>query len=1292
MFGLDGLDIRCQYAWYRITSWSTSPESRAIMLCIWCGWGFSTSQELVQHMAMHMRGDAAHQPPPSPHGPAAPWQDSTPHMAMYMHGRSMTEQPVAWASNLPGEMAKPPEHAATMGLQQPKPQHSSSDMAVGSQEPHVISHQRASELTQPGGAVALSLMKPMCRPGNATHSGRTAVGNNHLTTEPMDQLSRDVLKSSEHSLQGTTDSHKNPQLNAVSWPGHILSQPEPPGVMNSIYGQPQPYPAYTVGPSYGEPVPRQQAVSALNREPLNIRTTHRPHYDYHLSHPGANMPLPAPIMSHQMLPMAPIDHDETTTTPSPSKQMYNPATNLQPSHCSALPQLSSSVPTQQTSSHHQQPLHVAQLLNSTLSNPPNTAPIQPPETAMPEVYPPARTPLPTIAYKEPPETMYLPANPTGNLPTTSTDNVVQGSDALLSFNKELAGPVHGPVQSPVQDSSSALPPPSNSNELTKVISSASYPTDDSKPVSPISVDRTNSEHSQPVCQPHVLSKPDRQDPEIETNSSMSQSPVSDPNEDHAASDGDNVESADIHTQLTAPPQVELTAEQVKERILADLEKLPPYVNPNKCSVCGLEFTVPASLKRHMAIHKDGDGNLEPHKEGDRPTYSCKVCGKEYCHLGSLKKHHLSHKLASGDQLDEAALGGMHRCTFCDKIYTRADKLQGHLLTHKDHFKFKCKVCKQGFLCAEELEEHEAIPCRQSHESEESEDEAPARRTRSSCSIRSSVRNRARIQQKGTKGKANQEDKDKFYCMVCKKTFRKVAALENHVKLFETPSANACSHCHLIFTSTASRKQHEAKHEAKVVYCPSCKKGFKREIYFVKHCQNSRCVRSGRKVSCQKCQETVIFRDYLSHLRSHEGKTMHTCPRCYKSYSSLLTLQKHKHSCGTVKKAHKVERIKAENLAPADLKAVDCTDPDRPRDTQYLNPVTAEDGFSKQPLQNGDNCSGASTKRTESFSNGRIPPVSGWTSEKVNDSNEMIGHKADVYQCPIEKCVALFRSEMQLKRHMRYVHTSLESVECHICKKHYSSKRSLTTHMVVHGGDKKYRCQYCPMAFSLANSLKLHVRRHTGQRPHKCPLCDATYITSNDLNLHVKKHGVQNPFTCSVCPEAFPSRKVLDYHMKIHQSPTKRKTHTCPVCGKTFSSKRTATCHMRTHTGERPLQCQYCQKRFNWLSTYKKHLSTHTGKAHGCPVCHKAFHQQALLKEHMRIHTGERPFICQVCGKAFTNRRCYNQHMRVHGEKRHLCPLCGTKFSEVYYLNRHMKVHADVFPGTNSKPRNHWHMI
>ncbi|XP_072034330.1 uncharacterized protein [Amphiura filiformis] len=96
-------------------------------------------------------------------------------------------------------------------------------------------------------------------------------------------------------------------------------------------------------------------------------------------------------------------------------------------------------------------------------------------------------------------------------------------------------------------------------------------------------------------------------------------------------------------------------------------------NQYVCKICGKNFLLLVSLKRHMTCHAK-----------ERP-HVCEVCGKSFKTKGTWKLHRLIHETTKP-----------YACQSCGKGFTRQDNLRTHERMHTGDKPFKCDFCKAAF--------------------------------------------------------------------------------------------------------------------------------------------------------------------------------------------------------------------------------------------------------------------------------------------------------------------------------------------------------------------------------------------------------------------------------------------------------------------------------------------------------------------------------------------------------------------------------------------------------------------
>ncbi|GFY57320.1 hypothetical protein TNIN_376661 [Trichonephila inaurata madagascariensis] len=177
----------------------------------------------------------------------------------------------------------------------------------------------------------------------------------------------------------------------------------------------------------------------------------------------------------------------------------------------------------------------------------------------------------------------------------------------------------------------------------------------------------------------------------------------------------------------------------------------------------------------------------------------------------------------------------------------------------------------------------------------------------------------------------------------------------------------------------------------------------------------------------------------------------------------------------------------------------------------------------------------------------------------------------------------------LKYHRK--NTKEKTVQCGVCEKKLSSKRTLTKHLHLHTGTHPYRCSVCGKGFSQSSDIKQHMNTHTGEKPFHCNMCQKRFTQSSNLNKHMKTHTGEKPFHYNMCQKRFTQSSDLIVHMRTH---TGEKPFHCNMCQKCFSKSSNLTVHIRTHTKEKPFQCPLCKKKFSQINNLKRHIRTHNG--------------------------------------------------------------------------------------------------
>ena len=71
----------------------------------------------------------------------------------------------------------------------------------------------------------------------------------------------------------------------------------------------------------------------------------------------------------------------------------------------------------------------------------------------------------------------------------------------------------------------------------------------------------------------------------------------------------------------------------------------------------------------------------------------------------------------------------------------------------------------------------------------------------------------------------------------------------------------------------------------------------------------------------------------------------------------------------------------------------------------------------------------------------------------------------------------FKCDVYTKKHFKESHTKEKPHECEVCKKTFSQKAHLNTHLRIHTGDRPFSCDICHKRFSDSSNRNRHLRTH-----------------------------------------------------------------------------------------------------------------------------------------------------------------------------------------------------------------------
>ncbi|KAM6472081.1 uncharacterized protein PHA67_003592 [Liasis olivaceus] len=226
----------------------------------------------------------------------------------------------------------------------------------------------------------------------------------------------------------------------------------------------------------------------------------------------------------------------------------------------------------------------------------------------------------------------------------------------------------------------------------------------------------------------------------------------------------------------------------------------------------------------------------------------------------------------------------------------------------------------------------------------------------------------------------------------------------------------------------------------------------------------------------------------------------------------------------------------------------------------------------------------------------------WNKESTSSINaqikDFVVQQGKVKKKYIGKSIKLFKDKLDVNEPYP-TQTKGEDYICRDNGKNYNwtftlshENGSLTSHKMIHRGEKPYKCLECGKSFRRNSQVTCHKRIHTGEKPYKCMECGKSFCESGSLTVHKRIHTGEKPYKCRECGKSFTNSSHLNSHKKIH---TGEKPYVCMECGKSFSRSGSLTSHKRIHIEEKPYKGVECGKSFRRRNDLICHTQIHLGE-------------------------------------------------------------------------------------------------
>ncbi|XP_008060238.2 zinc finger protein 646 [Carlito syrichta] len=751
-----------------------------------------------------------------------------------------------------------------------------------------------------------------------------------------------------------------------------------------------------------------------------------------------------------------------------------------------------------------------------------------------------------------------------------------------------------------------------------------------------------------------------------------------------------------------------------EEEATDISPAADRTAPQICSICGMLFEDPESLKHHGLTHraKEGENSRKETEVSPPRAFACRDCGKSYRHSGSLINHRQTHQ--TGD----------FSCGACAKHFHTMAAMKNHLRRHsrrrsRRHRKRaesargggEAKLPSEGNW-VQELEDNEGLDSSQNPSRESS---------RGAEGNLESDRNYLQAESQGVKCGLESDEAyfqdDKENRSTEEELERKEVCFLDNLNIPGDEGDNGTHFCDGLTgvdkdqkptTGQPNSSSHSAKavtsRQAEVTHtCSDCGHSFPHATGLLSH---KPCHPPGI-YQCSLCPKEF---DSLPALRSHfqnhgPGEAASAqpflCCLCGMIFPGRAGYRLHRrqaHNSSGITEGSEEEGEEEGATEAASIHSPPLQLSEAELLNQLQREVEALDGAgyghicgccgqtyddlgslerhhqsqsSGTPTDRAPSPLGASSDATEMVTDGVSEGIVTSVSGEGRDTKTEEGAGTTVADS-----FCMQGGESLLEAQPR-------PFRCNQCGKTYRHGGSLVNHRKIHQtGD--FICAVCSRCYPNLAAYRNHLRNHPrckGSEPQIGPITEARG-SSEPQDMAEKGPEQAEVEKLQEELKVEPLEEVAGVKEEVWEETT--------VKGEDLEPRlETAEKGCQTEaSSERPFSCEVCGRSYKHAGSLINHRQSHQTGHFGCQACSKGFSNLMSLKNHRRIHADPRRFRCSECGKAFRLRKQLASHQRVHVERRSTggtrkltredrpfrCGQCGRTYRHAGSLLNHRRSH------------------